>query len=89
MDRQFGRKKLEHLGNLECSSFSGTLQRDCGYGKKSPENLRLELDEKAISALEAHVVTIARIPSVPMMILLISYDILLKLIREEMREKGR
>lgn len=89
MDRQFGRKKLENLGNLECSSFSGTLQRDCGYGKKSPENLSLELDEKAISALEAHVVTIARIPSVPMMILLISYDILLKLIREEMREKGR
>lgn len=54
MDRQFGRKKLDHLGNLEHSIFSDTLQRDCAYGKKSPENFKLELEEKAIPALEAH-----------------------------------
>lgn len=54
MDRQLGREKPDHLGNLEHSIFSDTLQRDCAHGKRSPENLRLELDEKAIPALEAH-----------------------------------
>lgn len=35
MDRQFGRKNLDRLGNLEHSKFSDTLQRDCAYGKKN------------------------------------------------------
>lgn len=61
MDRQFGRKKLDHSGYWAHSRFSGALQRDCAYGKKSPENIRLEFDEKASPALEAHTLAIAHL----------------------------
>lgn len=61
MDRQFGRKKLDHSGYLAHSRFSGALQRDRAYGKKSPENIRLEFDEKTNLALEAHTLALARL----------------------------
>lgn len=54
MDRQLGRKKLDHSGYLAHSRFSGALQRDCAYGKESPENVRMEFDEKASLALGDH-----------------------------------
>lgn len=61
MDRQFGRKKLDHSGYWAHSRFSGALQRDCAYGKESPENTRLEFDEKAGLALEAHTLALAHL----------------------------
>lgn len=60
-DRQFGRKKLDHSGYLAHARFSGALQRDCAYGKKSPENIRLEFDEKASPVLEARSLALAHL----------------------------
>jgi len=61
MDRQFGMKMLDHSGYLAHSRFSGGLQRDCAYGKKSSENIRLAFDEKASLALEAHTLALAHL----------------------------